>query len=266
LAKLKQALKKAADNDVDLAPYIELHRQLIRLQEKARAGLSGPLTRLDDQTLRSRLDSGVPLLRFTDVGLEAAAFARLAGEIAQALRHHEVDLENGPAPNSDEEWLELAASRFEAASHGSPGRAPAATIAQAAADLALRPYLERAAEQLVGRIGLANWKQGFCPVCGGEPDFASLDEVSGARRLLCSRCTTEWGFKRIACPFCGTTDHTKLSYFPLHDGLYRLYVCQECRRYLKTIDLRQADREVLLPLERITTLALDIAARSEGYS
>jgi hypothetical protein len=37
-------------------------------------------------------------------------------------------------------------------------------------------------------------------------------------------------------------------------------------RYLKTIDLREVERDVLLPVERILTVAMDAAARAEGYT
>jgi formate dehydrogenase maturation protein FdhE len=70
----------------------------------------------------------------------------------------------------------------------------------------------------------------------------------------------------MRCPFCGTADHTKLSYYPGENGVYRLYVCGECSRYLKTVDLREVGREVLLPVERITTIAMDAAARKAGYT
>ena len=261
MAKREEALTEAAGKDADIAPYIELHRELMRLQDEARKALPATLERADERPLQGRLEKGTPLLDFAQLGLEAERFAQLATGIAQALRDSQVELEDGPDPDTDAEWLALAEGRFAGAQCS-----PATTIAQAAADLALRPYLEWAAEQLLDLVDLAGWKEGHCPICGGEPDFASLDEEVGARRLLCSQCTTEWSYRRVACPFCGTTDHTKLSYFPAGDGVYRLYVCQGCKRYLKTIDLRHAGREVLLPVERITTLALDVAARQEGYS
>jgi FdhE protein len=69
----------------------------------------------------------------------------------------------------------------------------------------------------------------------------------------------------VGCPFCGITDHTKVVYYPSEDRVYRLYVCQECQRYLKTIDLREAKHAISLPVERVTTVAMDAVARQEGY-
>ena len=31
---------------------------------------------------------------------------------------------------------------------------------------------------------------------------------------------------------CDTTDYAKIVYYPSEDGIYRLYVCQECRQHL----------------------------------
>lgn len=39
--------------------------------------------------------------------------------------------------------------------------------------------------------------------------------------------------------------------------LYRLYVCEECRSYIKAIDLRCTESEVLLPLERMMAEGMD---------
>jgi FdhE protein len=69
----------------------------------------------------------------------------------------------------------------------------------------------------------------------------------------------------VGCPSCGTGDHTKLSYYLSEDEAYRLYVCQACRRYLKVIDLRKVGRQVSFPVERVTTVGMDVAARQEGY-
>ena len=65
------------------------------------------------------------------------------------------------------------------------------------------------------------------------------------------------------CPFCEET--ALQTYYPSDDRIYRLYVCDSCRCYLKTIDLREIDRDVCLPVENIVTVSLDSAAREKGY-
>jgi FdhE protein len=130
---------------------------------------------------------------------------------------------------------------------------------------AMRPFLQAYADALGPLLKQELWQLGRCPICGGEPDLAFLDEESGARHLVCSRCDSQWVFPRVKCPFCNTSEPSDLSYFPSEDEKHRLYVCGNCKRYLKTIDLRKRRSHVLLLVERVTTVALDILARQEGY-
>jgi FdhE protein len=95
--------------------------------------------------------------------------------------------------------------------------------------------------------------------------MAALEKDNGRRRLLCSRCDSEWTFRRLGCPFCPNEDPAQLGYYPGDDNIYRLNVCERCRRYLKTIDLREAAGERCLPAERILTVGMDLAAKEAGY-
>ena len=138
-------------------------------------------------------------------------------------------------------------------------------LLSAIAQATLKPFLAGHAKTLVGRFDPERWRRPYCPICGGSPDFAFLDKERGARWLLCSRCDTEWLFQRLECPCCGTRDQNALAYFTDDEGLYRLYVCEQCKQYLKAIDMRQTGARVLLPLERLYTLDLDRQARENGY-
>lgn len=95
--------------------------------------------------------------------------------------------------------------------------------------------------------------------------MAYLDRERGSRWLLCSRCDFTWLYHRLQCPYCGNLDQNTLAFFSDEKGLYRLQVCECCKCYLKTIDLRKTDDEVLLPLERLLTTDMDRQAREEGY-
>lgn len=262
-----EALAEAGAQNPDLASFYEFHRRVLQLQHQAKAQIAATLEMVDDQALQSRIQQGLPLLSFAQLPLEAERFAALVTTMAQILMGYDPDLEEQTVPGSPAECLTLARQRFEQAQTTGEQSADQdeVTLAQFAVDLALKPYLEWAAEQMLPYVDHERWKRGYCPICGAPPDLATLDEEVGTRRLLCSRCNSQWLYRRIGCPFCDTTDHTRLAYYPGEDEVYRLYVCQECRRYLKTIDLRKATRTVLLPAERITTVAMDAAAREEGY-
>jgi FdhE protein len=263
-----QALAEAGSQDERLSTYYAFHRALLQVLNQARVEISATLELADEEGLRARIAQGLPLVSFDQLPVEERSFARLVSTIAQLLLNHDPDLTEHELPEYSAEWYALARRRFEenqVTQEGYIGQ-DQPSLAQMAVDLALKPYLEWAAERVLHHVEQEHWKRGYCPVCGGAPDFAALETETGARHLLCSRCSSKWLFPRVKCPFCGTTDHTKLFYYPSEDGVYRLYVCMECRRYLKTIDLREVQREVLLPAERITTVAMDAAARSEGYT
>ena len=84
-----------------------------------------------------------------------------------------------------------------------------------------------------------------CPLCGGEPEFGVLTST-GDRVLICGRCTARWRFDAPTCPYCGNADRASLPSFASGDGLYRLYACDGCRRYIKAYDARQGGRPVML--------------------
>lgn len=130
---------------------------------------------------------------------------------------------------------------------------------------ALKPLLVKEVSALAGLIDQERWRRGYCPVCGGSADFGYLQKDNSARFLVCNRCDTEWLFQRLQCPYCKNNDQSKLSFFTDDKGLYRLYVCEECRCYLKTLDQRQVEGEILLPLERFLTLYIDRQAQEKGY-
>lgn len=130
---------------------------------------------------------------------------------------------------------------------------------------AITPFLTRHAAAIAAAIDVDTWRQGYCPACGGNPDFAYLHRETTARWLVCSRCDTPWVYQRLQCPYCGNQDQNKLAFFTDEPGRYRLYVCDTCHRYLKAVDLRQVQAEPLFALERLLTLDLDQQARSRGY-
>jgi formate dehydrogenase maturation protein FdhE len=207
------------------------------------------------------------MLAFDQLPLEPDRLAELVSELAKLLEKHEPGLAGQSACEDAADCLALARQRFQdmQARTGESVDANEATLAEVSVDLAMNPFLEWAAEHVLPHVDQQRWKRAYCPVCGSPPDFSYLEEEAGARYLLCSRCSSSWLYHRLGCPFCGTSDHTKVSYYVGDDKAYRLYVCQACLRYLKTIDLRGLARQVLFPVERAATLSMDVAAHEAGY-
>lgn len=110
------------------------------------------------------------------------------------------------------------------------------------------------------------WIKSICPVCGSLPKISRLEKEDGKRILACYLCWTEWLVPRIGCVYCGNNSQDMLKYFHC-DGneSYRADVCNVCNKYIKTIDERLLDREVIMELEDNITYHLDTLAISEGY-
>ncbi len=100
-------------------------------------------------------------------------------------------------------------------------------------------------------------------VANDRPDLAILAGDPAARSLVCSRCSTAWLYRRVGCPFCH--DVERQAYYVDGDARYRLYLCQGCRRYLKTIDARRLGGNLDPKVERLVTIGMDLAALREGY-
>jgi FdhE protein len=85
--------------------------------------------------------------------------------------------------------------------------------------------------------------------------------------LICGLCATWWSFARALCPGCGEHDPARLKIFQNDRWAYaRLDVCESCRSYIKTFDLRVGDARDVVPLvDDLGTLALDFWALEEGF-
>jgi len=272
-AKILHKLDELEPREGEGRKLVQLYRQLLRLQSKARSQFSTPKLNLGTDVISNRLTKGLPLLSFDDLALDWAQVQRLFREISRLVAHNSTEsakaAKNLGTISSDMTFLEEAARAW----YQGVSLTSIAVRYNVDAELlglivaaVLKPILSAHSEVLLPKIEQESWRHRYCPICGGRPDFAYLDKETGARWLLCSRCDTKWLFQRLECPYCGCQDQDALAYFTDDIGLYRLYVCEQCKRYLKTIDLRRTESEVLLPLERLLTFELDIQARADGYN
>ncbi len=122
------------------------------------------------------------------------------------------------------------------------------------------PSITKCKHRLSDHLDLedAPFDKGYCPICGNPPKLSSL-EKDGARFLFCGFCWHKWRVKRIYCPFCENTTSAKLNYLYAEDEEeYRVDGCDNCKKYLKTIDTRKLDRPFYPRLEEVATLHLDM--------
>jgi FdhE protein len=131
----------------------------------------------------------------------------------------------------------------------------------------LVPFYRKCARVLQDEVDHALWLKGYCTVCGMGPLMGKFRREDGLWLLECRLCHTLWNVQRAACPFCSEGVEGSLEYLYLEDqSSYRAYYCGRCKRYVKTVDLRSAQRDAVLPLENIVTelMGLDRAAEQEG--
>jgi hypothetical protein len=235
-----------------------------------------PWVEFSPDWLKRQHEAGKPLLRFEDIPLDWTDFRLVFRQTADVLKRFDAldaaDYHAIQSMSRDGHALEPAAVRWFNTS-AAPERldnGPSASdgVSRDALDqvlaLAMRPFLERCAEVVQQRADFSTWSHAHCPLCGGEPELAVL-VTGGDRILVCGRCTGRWRFDGVACPFCRNDDRSQLPSFSSRDGMYRLYACDVCRRYIKAYDARQGGRPVMLSVDSVATLPLDAAAMQRGY-
>jgi Protein involved in formate dehydrogenase formation len=273
-------LRQLRISQPDLAPAVDLQIALVGLQRRVQARVPMPWLEVDPHWLKQQHELGRPLLRFEDIPLDWTDLRLMVRQASDLLRRFDMlDLTEHAkiqalARTENLEplvvrWFneKAAPERVEAGdAKGQDGigeRVDPDALEQVLT-LAMRPFLERCAEVLLQRAELSTWSHGHCPLCAGEPEMAVIMR-SAERVLICGRCTARWPYDPLACPFCGNANRERITSFASRDGLYRIYACDVCQRYLKAYDARHAVRPVMLAVDSIATLPLDAAAMQKGY-
>ena len=129
----------------------------------------------------------------------------------------------------------------------------------------LVPYYRKCGSICESILDHSYWQRGYCPVCGGPPLIGKFRSADGMWVLECALCHTLWNVVRARCPFCEQGVEGSLGYLYIDDDRRnRVQYCESCSYYVKTIDMRDSERDGLLPLEDIVTVRLDLAAMKEG--
>ena len=270
---IDKILHKLAEAEQPLPSSLQFYRQILAVQTKTKPpDLPPTLTSLKEKA-DERLAQGKPLLTFrelvtdwTDVHSLFREVTGLAEEYLSPTQEETGELNEIGADltllkKAAKTWFGIGTVSRKSTTKNRGMNPLTGSIVQAS----LQPLLAAHANELLPLVKQESWYRRYCPVCGGGPDFAFLDKERGARWLLCSRCDAQWLFQRLVCPYCGNQDQSTLAYFADDKSLYRLYVCEKCRRYIKAIDLRQTESEILLPLERVLTLDMDKQAHELKY-
>ena len=263
-------LRELKNAQPDLASAADMQIELLGAQRRMQARVPLPSATFD----RRKPDNHEcrPVLQFKDIPIDWSDFRLMIRQTADILRRFET-LEprtttasrrwRGTA-RSKRSWRPGTKPRWRRTRRKTDARTHERELLDQVLLLAMRPFLARCAEALLPRLELSDWHQPCCPLCGGEPEFAFINPAA-ERLLICGRCTGQWRYDPITCPYCENSDRTRITSFTSRDGRYRIYACDECHRYLKAFDGRDGSRPALLAVDSIATLPLDAAAIQRGY-
>ena len=265
----------------ELAGAVDMHIELLELQRRIQGRVPLPPLELDTNILQRHQLEGRPLLRFEQIPLDLTDLRLMVRQTADVLHRFDAldasEFQLVHTLGRGDRLLEVAARWYRRAAERAAAATGAAVVAVPAPvdsepeivghvlALAMRPFLSRCAEVLQRCPELSTWTHAHCPLCGGEPDLACLD-AQGDRHLVCGRCLLNWRFDPVTCPFCLNTDRGRITSFGTNDGVYRVYGCDVCHRYIKAFDSRRASRPLMPVLDGVATLPLDAAAIQRGYS
>jgi Protein involved in formate dehydrogenase formation len=257
-----------------------MHLELLELERRIQGRVPLPFFELSEAILARHAEEARPVLRFEDIPLDLTDLRLVVRQTADVLHRfgalEAADFREIQTLGRDIKLLAVAGAWYRSASErhaaSATQRAPSSTgeepysgmVGQVLAQ-AMRPFLSRCAEVLQQRAELALWMHSHCALCGGEPDFAVITPAA-ERHLICSRCTLRWKFEALTCPYCRNSDRTRITSFATPDGVYRVYACDVCLRYLKAYDGRRAARPVMPVVDGVATLPLDAAAIQRGYT
>lgn len=254
----------------------DLYREVFSVQRRLSRRIPDRLPHIEGAELSFRLEKGRLLLEPVEMDLDLSLLVEMAGEVGEALLRKgekepeglrsflEEALTEELARELVEAYLAGDEERFNSLAEGGPAEPE---LVYLLLHLTLAPFYWKAAGSLARQADLDEVVRGTCPVCGDLPLMGFLRSEDGLRVLECSRCGTRWGFPRMMCPFCMTTDQEKLRYIYLEDDPHhRAYLCDNCRKYIKiTSGYVGKDEELVLPLEDLATAGLDLAAEEKGY-
>lgn len=269
-----EALAAVRQRRPELEEFLTFSEQLLLAQHKVPVRVD--TDSLDETVLRDRVRRREPLLRRWEFPLDLESGESLFRALNQLAKTR-----GGPtevSANAIETALEegrlhlpslltgaLVEVGYAYATAHEHGLDP--ELLQTLAEWSLRPSLEACAEMLGERRKGVRWEEAICPICGSAPGFAELrgEDVTSLRFLYCSLCGFEWQFRRVGCTFCDCTDHKQLgTLFAEGDDRCFLEVCEQCHRYIKTVDNRT--HFGLIPeVEAMAASPLDVVARERGY-
>lgn len=231
-----------------------------------------------DEDVRKQWNSGVPLLRCVAPVIDPDVFFECMTHTGDIIKKHqteqtaEIDQVLKAMPLDDGARINfingVLRRDFDIIEQVMDAHKIQPDVVSFLVSQTLRPFMRLMTRKLSANFDFDVWHRGTCPVCGGNPTMAFFSKGTGRRRLYCSLCDCDWFFKRIGCPYCDNTDGSKIRYFTVDDDKrYRVYVCDVCKGYIKTVDQGTSalGEKPEMFWEDAKTVHFDLIAMREGF-
>lgn len=274
--RMTHRLNQLRQERTELEEILAFYAKVLAAQQETQQETAIPEIDLPEDRLRLKVEEGFPLidrgdfqvdkdssrelfLRICHLSMAENPVLKGAGKILlEAMETGKLDLVKLTTAvlQDDAEVIEGVANDLDVP----------VPVVQALTKLSLQPSLLASVQAVAQRAAINDWQYGYCPVCGGLPAMAALVGEEGKREALCSFCGHFWQLPRLMCPFCSTDKQEDLRYFHGEgDDLYRVYVCEQCRGYLKVMDTREGGDARTLAVDDVASGHLDLLAEEEGY-
>jgi FdhE protein len=274
--RMKTRLEQCRKERTELEEILDFYGKVLSAQQEAQQETPIPEIDLAEERINLKIDEGFPIMDPEDFSVDKNSWERLFRNLC-----HLSSEENPVLASAGKTLLEamdsgtLDMTRLSTAvldnnaevmeEYAKDVGVPQAVL-QALAKLSLQPSLLATAAVVAKGFAAENWQQSYCPICGGLPAIAALVGEEGKREALCSFCGHFWQLPRLQCPFCRTEKQEDIRYFYGEgEDLYRVYVCEQCKGYVKVVDTRETGDPRGLAVDDVVTTHLDLLAEDEGY-
>lgn len=274
---IRKAAEQIKKNKPEFETMLNLYESIFIAQEKAKKSINLPEFKIPEAKLSVKHAENFPLADVREFSIDFEVSEKLFAEICEILTASENELsetiKNISAITAekkidlnklftafiegDESFFDSIETEYEIDKQ----------VLGFLAYNALQPSLSSFSEMISESLDKdSEWDKGYCPVCGSMPEL-SLFEENGKRFLICGFCNHKWASKRMYCPFCENTDHETLRYYSIdNEEEYRVDVCDKCKKYIKTVDVKKTARTIYPPLEIRSTPYINLKFEKMGFT
>ncbi len=271
---VREAVERYSSLYPDFAEALRVYGAIMEAQQEALEKIRCPVGPLEEVVVQAKTQLGDTLLEPGEVPVDGKEFRALIEKICEGIARNSPSgldfsgellewegLSEDGLPSTRDSVLAGEDTGFDTEEGlGESGKNLVAGILWEG----LVPFYRACGSMLTDGLEQSLWQKAFCPICGGAPLMGMYRRGDGLWVIECSLCHTGWNIQRASCAVCNESQGSLEYLYLEEDSSRRVNYCKVCRKYIKTVDLRNSEEEALLPLENIISADLDRAAREQG--